>query len=133
MSSYDKSYTMFILYVENQEKTKEFYKKILGDEPILHVPGMTEFKLSKGVGLGIMPEEGIRKILDDKITNPSEGKGIPRCEIYLYVDNPDEAYTRLIEAGGKGISINKLRAWGDFVAYGADLDGHIIAFARKHE
>ena len=94
---------------------------------------MTEFKLSESVSLGIMPEEGISRILGNGIPNPSEGNGIPRCEIYLFVDNPDKSYTKLIETGGKGVSSSELRPWGDYVSYGADPDGHIIAFAKKRE
>ncbi|QUH31019.1 VOC family protein [Vallitalea guaymasensis] len=133
MGNAKKGNTMFILYVKNQEYSKDFYTDILEYEPILHVPGMTEFKLSEGVSLGIMPEEGIRRIMGNEVPNPSEGNGIPRCEIYLFVDNPDKAYTKLIEAGGKGVSSCELRPWGDYVSYGADPDGHIIAFAKKHE
>lgn len=124
---------MFILYVKNQEESKNFYKEILGYDPRLHVPGMTEFKLFDGVSLGIMPEEGISRILGNGVPNPSEGNGIPRCEIYLFVDDPNKYYNRLISAGGKGISGSELRTWGDYVSYGADPDGHIIAFAKKHE
>lgn len=133
MGSYKNGNAMFILYVENQENSMKFYESILGDEPILHVPGMTEFKLSEGISIGIMPNEGISRILGNGVPNPSEGNGIPRCEIYLFVDDPVSAYTKLIEAGGKGVSSCQLRPWGDYVAYGADPDGHIIAFARKHK
>lgn len=122
---------MFIIYVENQEESKLFYQELLGIQPVLDVPGMTEFGLSKNVILGIMPAEGIIKILNNKIPNPQDGKGIPRCEIYLFVDNPDEYFNRLIELGGRGISKTELRSWGDYVCYGTDLDGHILAFAKK--
>jgi len=122
---------MFIIYVKDQEKSKQFYEELLGMSPKLHVLGMTEFNLDDKATLGIMPEEGIMKILNNKIQHPKEAKGIPRCEIYLYVDSPDEYYYRLIKAGGEGISKGELRNWGDYVSYGADIDGHIIAFARE--
>ncbi|WP_105616335.1 VOC family protein [Vallitalea okinawensis] len=124
--------SMFILYVKDQEKSKVFYEAVLEYEPLLHVPGMTEFKLSDSSHLGLMPDEGIRRILGEGVPNPSDGSGIPRCELYLFVDNPDESYNRLIMAGGKGISKTELRTWGDYVSYGIDLDGHIIAFAKSN-
>lgn len=133
MSNNKKDHTMFILYVKNQKESKNFYEGILGYAPVLHVAGMTEFKISESVSLGIMPEEGISKILGKNVPNPGKGNGIPRCEIYLFVDNPDESYNKLIEAGGKEVSSPELRPWGDYVSYGADLDGHIIAFAKKTE
>lgn len=122
---------MFVIYVKNQEKSKVFYEKVLGCKPTLHVPGMTEFQLSDGVSLGMMPEEGIMRILENKIPNPKDANGVPRSEIYLFVNEPDEYYSKLVEAGGIGISKTELRNWGDYVAYGSDIDGHILAFAKK--
>ena len=120
----------FIIYVADQEKSTEFYTKLLEKEPSLNVPGMTEFTLLDFVKLGIMPEKGIAKILFDKIPHPSKGNGIPRCELYLKVDNPQEYFERAIIQGGKEISKIKPRDWGDNVGYVSDPDGHIIAFSN---
>lgn len=122
---------MFVLYVKDQKRSKCFYQELFGFEPILDVTGMTEFELAANVTLGIMPEDGIVRILEGNIPHPETANGIPRSEIYVYVDNPDNYYHKLIEAGGKGISCGATRSWGDYVSYGADLDGHIIGFARK--
>ncbi len=122
---------MFIIYVKDQERSKTFYQKVLGYEPRLNVPGMTEFELGDKVSLGIMPEAGIMLILEGKIQNPNDANGIPRSEIYIFVDNPDECYEKIVQAGGTGISKTELRGWGDNVAYGSDPDGHILAFACK--
>jgi predicted enzyme related to lactoylglutathione lyase len=129
--SISKDNMMFIIYVNNQGKSKLFYEKLLGYKPKLDVPGMTEFQLSDNVSLGIMPEEGIMRILENKIPNPAHANGVPRSEIYLYVDDSDEYYLRLVDAGGTGISKTELRNWGDYVAYGSDIDGNILAFAKK--
>lgn len=122
---------MVIIYVKNQEKSKLFYEKLLGYKPKLNVPGMTEFQLLDNISLGIMPEEGIMRVLENKIPNPKAASGIPRSEIYMFVDEPDDYYHRLVAAGGIGISKAERRNWGDYVAYGMDLDGHILAFAKK--
>jgi hypothetical protein len=37
----------FILFVAAQEKSTAFYSSVLGEAPILNVPGMTEFRLGK--------------------------------------------------------------------------------------
>ena len=55
--------------------------------PELNVPGMTEFKLAENCKLGLMPNKGIAKILSDKTPHPDQGNGIPRCELYFYVEN----------------------------------------------
>ena len=122
---------MFIIYVENQERSKDFYQKILNLNPSLDVPGMTEFELTKDTSLGIMPGDGIVRVLDNKISNANRIKDIPKCELYLFVDNPDECYIRAIEAGGLGVSKGTKRNWGDYVAYCIDLDSNIIAFAKR--
>jgi uncharacterized glyoxalase superfamily protein PhnB len=121
---------MIILYVADQKRSAQFYGKILGKNPLLDVPGMTEFEISDRFLLGLMPENGIAKILGDKTEPPSSGNGIPRCELYLITEKPEQALQHALEAGAKEISRAELRSWGDTVAYCSDPDGHIIAFAR---
>lgn len=121
----------FILYVSNQEKSKIFYEKLLGQNASLDVPGMTEFTLSENLKLGLMPNVGINKILQTKMPHPESGNGIPRCELYLNIENLDEMYERLKASEALLISEIGDRDWGDRVCYFADLDGHIIALAEK--
>ncbi len=122
---------MFILYVASQEKSKAFYQSVLLIDPILDVPGMTEFKIADHAILGLMPENGIATILGEKTPHPNTGNGIPRSELYLFVEDPEAYYARAIRNGAKAISTCELRNWGDKVAYCADPDGHILAFAKK--
>lgn len=119
-----------ILYVADQNKSKDFYKAILQKIPDLDVPGMTEFILGDNLKLGLMPENGIAKILLDKTIHPNAGNGIPRCELYLLVDNIKEVFEIAIKLGAKEISEIKERDWGDTVGYVSDFDGNIIAFAK---
>lgn len=119
-----------ILYVADQQKSRDFYSAILQKQPTLDVQGMTEFNLCEGLKLGLMPEKGIAKILLDKTPHPETGNGIPRCELYILSDNIEEPYNRAIAAGAKEVSKIQDRDWGDSVGYVADFDGHIIAFAR---
>lgn len=123
--------TEFILYVSDQQESCGFYKKVLGVEPVLNVEGMTEFELSGGTKLGLMPNKGIAKILGTKVPEPSTGFGIPRCELYLYVDDPAKYMQHALDAGAAEVSPLEPRAWGDRAGYLADPDGHIIAFAQK--
>lgn len=121
----------FILYVRNQQESKDFYKILLDKEPSLDVPGMTEFLLAENCKLGLMPNDGIAKILGDKIPHPDSGTGIPRCELYLYFENFAEVFQRAIDAGAKEISPIQQRNWGDIAGYLSDADGHIIAIVQK--
>lgn len=121
----------FILYVADQEKSKDFYEKILGTAPTLHVPGMTEFTLADNCKIGLMPNNGIAKIISHKTPHPSKGTGIPRCELYLEVENPKRQLQIAIDAGAKLISQIADRNWGHQAGYCADQDGHVIAFAKE--
>lgn len=128
-----KNYPMveFIIYVEDQHRSRNFYEKILEMKPALDVPGMTEFLLNENAKLGIMPCSGIAKILGEKLPNPSLATGIPKCELYLYVDNIDSRFKIALEAGAKLVSKIEKRNWGDKVCYFSDDDGNVIAFAEK--
>lgn len=122
-------YYEIILYVSDQNRSRDFYSAILQKPPNLDVGGMTEFTLSDNLKLGLMPEGGIAKILSDKTPPPSSGNGIPRCELYLKVANPDDVYRLAVSLGAKEISAVTHRDWGDTVGYVSDFDGHILAFA----
>ncbi len=122
---------LFIIYVKDQRRSKEFYSNVLHLKPVLDVEGMTEFEINSNATLGIMPEPGIAKILGTGVPHPETGNGIPRCEIYLTVKEPETYLDRLVSSGGKLIGSVELRSWGDETGYGADPDGHILAFAKK--
>lgn len=120
-----------ILYVNDQQESSDFYTKLFRQNPNLNVPGMTEFILSENCKLGLMPNKGIAKILSDKTPHPDKGNGIPRCEIYLYVENIQIEFDNAIKSGAMLISPITVRDWGDRVCYFSDIDGHIIAFAER--
>jgi uncharacterized glyoxalase superfamily protein PhnB len=125
------SETLIILYVRDQKRSAEFYKKVLNIEPLLDVPGMTEFKLSTGCMLGLMPEAGIKSLLGEKLPDPATANGIPRAELYLMVNDAAIYNTRALALGAIEISPLANRDWGDCVAYYLDPDGHVIAFAER--
>lgn len=122
--------THIILYVKNQLNSSLFYQKILRTQPTLEVNGMTEFQLSETTILGLMPEKNIEKIIN-KLPKPSSANGIPRCELYFYVDDVETAYHYAIQVGANLISDLQERNWGDKACYFSDLDGNVIAFAEK--
>jgi len=122
--------TQFILYVANQEKSTLFYANLLNLQPVLHVPGMTEFLLAEHTKLGLMPENGIAKILGAATPHPNSGNGIPRCELYLKVKDAQQYINRGLETGAVLISPLQNRDWGDKAGYIIDVDGHVLAFAE---
>lgn len=96
--------TNFILYVKDQNRSTAFYRSVLGFEPTLNVPGMTEFKLGDSCVLGLMPEKGIKRLLGDAFPDPASANGIPRAELYLSVGDPFEFHQPSIKHGGKELS-----------------------------
>lgn len=117
-----------ILYVRDQAASTAFYRATLGVEPTLDVPGMTEFTLGDHVVLGLMPEAGAARLLG---LDPAAGGASPRAELYLVVDDPAAPHARALSAGATELSALAPRDWGDEAAYSSDLDGHVLAFARR--
>ena len=123
--------SLFILYVKDQQRAKEFYRAVLQMEPSLDVPGMTEFQLINGASLGLMPSANIKRLLGDKLPDPAKADGVPRAEIYLLVDSPHEYHARALAQGAAELSPLQDRDWGHRAAYSLDPDGHVIAFAEE--
>ena len=121
---------LFILYVRRQETSAAFYQAVLDTPPRLDVPGMTEFQLTDSSALGLMPEAGIKRLLPNMV-DPAAGRGIPRAELYLRVDNPAAMYDRALAAGAHALDGLRQRDWGDEVAYCLDPDGHVLALASR--
>lgn len=126
-----KTHTIF--YVDNQDASTDFYSKLLDQKPTLHAPGMTEFSLTNNSIFGLMPANGIKKLLNDKIEQPNKINNQPRAELYLIVDNIDEYINRAKKMNVKLLDELKERDWGHHVIYYEDLDGYIIAFAETQD
>lgn len=120
-----------ILYVSDQQVSTGFYTRLFRREPVLQVPGMTEFELAANCKLGLMPNHGIAKILGEQLPHPASGNGIPRCELYLRVADVALEYENALQCGAKLIQKVTDMDWGDSVCYFADPDGHVIAFAAR--
>lgn len=120
-----------ILYVSDQQASTDFYTRLFRREPVLQVPGMTEFELAANCKLGLMPNHGIAKILGEQLPHPASGNGIPRCELYLLVADVALEYENALQCGARLIQKVTTMDWGDSVCYFADPDGHVIAFAAR--
>ncbi|MCP4805783.1 MAG: glyoxalase [Proteobacteria bacterium] len=116
---------LFVLYVRDQTAAASFYRTVLDRAPILDVSGMTEFDLG-GSRLGLMPEAGIARLLAIDVSSSTR-----RAELYLPVDDPAAFHRRALAAGATELSPLTQRDWGDDDAYSQDLDGHVLAFARR--
>lgn len=120
-----------ILYVDDQNKSTDFYAVVLDKSPRLNVPGMTEFELSKDAVLGLMPKTSLLRLFGNELAGSDLPAGLLRAEIYLLVDNPDEYHRRALSAGAQNLSDLEHRDWGHMAAYCIDPDGHVLAFATE--
>ena len=120
---------LFILYVRSQAASRDFYRVLLAAEPVLDVPGMTEFDLGH-CKLGLMPEDGIARIITPALPHPSTGQGVPRCELYLLMDDIAPFLERARKIELTVVMPPTDQDWGHRVAYFADPDGHVIALAQ---
>ena len=114
----------FILYVADQARATAFYRHVLAAEPVLDVPGMTEFDLGGGT-LGLMPAADMEDLLARQIRG---GTG-QRCELYLRRADAPGALARASAGGGKLLDGLRDRSWGERVGCALDPDGHVLALA----
>jgi len=121
----------FILYVADQRRATAFYAVTLGAAARLDVPGMTEFELSGGAVLGLMPEAGIVRLLGPALPDPGGARGVPRAELYLVVADAAPFLERALAAGARLVSALAPREWGHSAGYVLDPDGHVLAFAHE--
>ncbi len=119
----------FVLFVRDQNQSTEFYSQVLSATPTLNVPGMTQFELPGGSLLGLMPENGISRLLGEPLPDPSTASGIPRSELYLVVSDANTYLQRALTRGAIALSAVQARDWGHAVGYCLDPDGHVLAFA----
>ena len=68
---------------------------------------------------------------EEKLPHPELGSGIPRCELYLHVEDVDLVQEHAVACGARLVSAAEDRDWGDRVCYLADADGHVLAFAAS--
>lgn len=121
----------FLLYVNDQRRSAEFYTKVLGLDPILDVPGITEFRLKDDTVLAVMPVASAAKLIGGRHFPESATPPSPKAEVYLVVDDPGRYHQRSLDSGATELSPMQSRKWGHRAAYSMDPDGHVLAFAEK--
>jgi len=127
----DISHIEKIIFVADLTSCRDFYMSLFQIEPVTDVPGMVEFELAPNVKLGLMPLEGISRIVGLDTIKPHLKDIPPRSELYLMVDDLNEMFSRALSCGASLLSPVKERNWGHSVGYVADIEGNILAFAKQ--
>lgn len=123
--------TYFIIYVDNLDKTKMFYKLLFDIKPIIDEPGMCELELPNGAVLGIMSNSSLEKLFGTEYSINEKKRSSPKFEFYFQVDNAEALYQKALQLGALELRKFAEMDWGDKVAYCINHDGHILAFAEK--
>lgn len=121
----------FLFYVRDQRASARYYSCVLDRDPIVDVPGVTEFRLLDETILAVMPVDSARRLLGSSVPDPASALGVPKAEAYLVVDGPERFHERALAAGGRELSPFAERDWGHRAAYSIDADGNVLAFAEK--
>lgn len=117
-----------ILAVEDVARSRRFYLDAFGWSTEVDEPVYVEFRLPDGACLGIYDRNGFGRNTGQVPTVAAPGELTP-AEVYLRVEDLDEAIVRLETAGARLLSPRAPRNWGDQAAYFADPDGHVLVVA----
>ena len=134
----------FTIYVNDLQKSREFYYKLFGTEPEIDIDEtlsmsdtaqLLEFHFDDWV-LCIRPVERYHDLFGNETgTELSHSNNIiTRTELFFYVENRNKMISRLEKAGGKILHKKKEVQCDqriEITAYGSDPDGNILAFCGK--
>ena len=122
-------HVLTILAVDDVARAAAFYVAAFGWTRTVEVPVYVELALPGGMRLGVYERHGYGANTGRAPIRIDPGE-IGPTELYLRTDDLDGAVARAMDAGARMLSPCAMRAWGDDVAYLADLDGNVIALAR---
>jgi catechol 2,3-dioxygenase-like lactoylglutathione lyase family enzyme len=119
-----------VLAVEDVERAKCFYDEAFGWKPHLEWPDRyAELVLSEVDRLGLYVRDGFAASAGIE-ADAVDGGPYTGAELYVKVDDLDEAIDRLVAAGASPLSPRRAREWGHEAAYFADYDGNVVAVAH---
>jgi PhnB protein len=120
------------LTVKNGTEAIEFYKRALGAEEIMRLPGPDGRLMHAELKIGNsrfmlgeeMPEQGCKAPV---------AVGAVSSSLYVYVEDVDKAFRRAVEGGAKSIMPVTDMFWGDRHGVVEDPSGHRWGLATHKE
>jgi lactoylglutathione lyase len=119
-----------IFAVDDVARAAAFYEAAVGARRRVDVGVYVELDLPDGPGVGVYQRDGFAKNTG-RPNAPCTAGSTTGTEIYFRVDDVDAAVSRALAAGAVMLSPAATRPWGETVAYVADPDGNVLAFARE--
>ncbi len=118
--------SMIIIYVDSPEKSADFYRRLLGAEPVEHSPTFALFVLNNGFKLAMWSKHTVEPAA--KIT----GGGAEICFLYEQPEQVDAIYQQWL---GKGLAIAQHPVEMDFgyTFVAEDLDGHRLRVYKLND
>lgn len=125
-------HALTILAVDDVARAARFYETVFGWRRRVDVPVYVEFETPDGPGLGVYLRNGFARNTG-RSPAPRVSGTTTGTELYFRVEDVAAAVARAVAAGAGLLSPAASREWGDEVAYIADPDGNVVAFARPLE
>ena len=114
-----------ILYVEDVEKTIEFYENAFGlNKLFLHESG-DYGELDTGETKLAFVSYELAELNDIGFSKPSDKK-TSTMEIALVTDNVEDAFSCAVRAGAQQVQEPKQKPWGQTVGYVRDINGFLV-------
>jgi uncharacterized protein len=125
------NHVLIVLAVDSVEVARTFYQGVFGWRAAVEVPVYVELELPHGLRLGLYQREAFAHTVGRQARRA--GEELTGAELYLRVDDLDEAEAALARAGAQRVSARAHRSWGDEAAYYVDPDGHVVAVSQPRD
>jgi lactoylglutathione lyase len=116
-----------VLVVSDLERSERFWREVVGAAH-QHTSGpFAQFRLGE-VRLGLFEAAAMAETLGRPVVVPDPGRA--GFEVGFLVDDVDDEYAALVDAGATPVTEPADRPWGQRTAYVADPDGYLIELVR---
>ena len=120
---------LVIVAVESLARSVELYTRAFGWTKTVDTPVYVELAVPGGMRLGLYDRQGFARNIGE-LPAPSPST-VTSTELYVYVEDLEASFERVLSAGGRVLSPIARRGWGDIVGYLADPDGNVLALAQR--
>lgn len=115
-----------LLYVNDVEKTMNFYKKAFGlKKSFLHESNQYGEMVTGETKLGFVQHK-VASSHGFKYEKVSSKSKIPGFELGLVTEDVEKAFGKAVKAGAKSVSKPKQKPWGQTVSYVRDCNGFLV-------
>lgn len=123
----DQQLSLITLAVEDLERSRDFYVRGLGWQPILDLDEITFFQVGHGVALALFPSSSLAEDIGVEEVGVEARSAAPSGFTLAHnVDGPgqvDAVYAEAVRAGATELKAPQRADFGGYHAYFADPDG----------